>query len=74
MKFVRRKEDIGPCYNCKNSGHIITNCPPLKVTSKKLHKKKAMVATWDDSESKSEEEVDITNMCFMANDEHSTRA
>jgi len=33
---------------------------------KKPHKKSAMKATRDDSKSESEEEADITYMCFMA--------
>ena len=28
---------------------------------------KAMVATWDDSKTNSEEEIDATHVCFMAN-------
>ena len=40
-------------------------------TSKKPYKKKALKATWD-SESESDEEVDTTNMCFMANESTST--
>ena len=39
------------------------------ASSKKPFKKKALQATWVDSESESEEEVDTGNMCFMAHDE-----
>jgi len=33
----------------------------------RVKKKKAMVATWDDSKMKSEEEIDASHVCFMAN-------
>ena len=36
-------------------------------------KKKAMVATWDDTESESEEEIDAAHMCFMAQGEDATK-
>ena len=39
----------------------------MTSTSKKPFKKKALKATWN-SESESKEEVDTTNVCFMAND------
>ena len=40
------------------------------MTSKNVHKKKkVMVATWDDSEMNSEEEIDAAHICFMANGE-----
>ena len=32
-----------------------------------------MVATWDDSESESKEEIDTANMCFMAHGEDATK-
>ena len=37
------------------------------ISSKKPYMKKALKATWD-SENESEEEVDTTHVCFMAND------
>ena len=40
-KFERKGEEIGPCYHCKKTGHLITDCPSLQaITSKKVHKKK----------------------------------
>ena len=66
---------MGPCYHCKKMGHLIADCPSLQVTiSKKVHKKKkAMVATWDDSETESEEEVDTANICFMAKGDEASK-
>ena len=46
------------------------DCPETKnkpLTSKKPYKKKALKVTWD-SESETEEEVDTSHVCFMAND------
>jgi len=68
--LVRTEEKKIICFNCRKSGHIITECTKTKSkpsTSKRPYKKKALKATWD-SESKSEKEVDTANVCFMAND------
>ena len=49
---------------------MVADCLETKSkpsTSKKPYKKKALKATWN-SESESDEEVDTTNVCFMAND------
>ena len=32
-----------------------------------------MVATWDDSETKSEEEIDTAHMCFMAHGDEASK-
>jgi len=62
----RRKEKMGPCYHCKKIGHFLADFPSLQATTSKiLHKKKAMVATWDDLEIDFEEKNDIANVCFM---------
>ena len=60
----QRREQI-VCYECKKPGHIKYDCPLLKIGRSK---KKAMKATWDDSdESESEkEDNEVANMCFMA--------
>ena len=46
---------------------MIAECPEKPSTSKKPYKTKALKAKWD-SESESDEEVDMAHMCFMAND------
>ena len=53
---------MGPYYHCKKMGYLIADYLSLQATtSKKVHKKKkAMVATWDDSKTESEEEIDTT--------------
>ena len=63
---TRRRWSVLPL---QGPGHLIANFPAMKLKSsrlKKPHKKSAMKATRDDSKSKSEEEADITYMCFMA--------
>ena len=67
---------MGPFFHCKKTGHFIVDCPSLQaLASNKLHKKKkALKATWDDSKTESDdEEVDITNVCFMANREKTSK-
>jgi len=56
----KKKEEMGPYFHCKKTDHLIVDCPSLQATtSKNVHKKKkVMVATWDDSETESEEEID----------------
>ncbi|GAV65386.1 UBN2 domain-containing protein, partial [Cephalotus follicularis] len=54
------------CYECNKPGHIWPDCPKLK---KKKDKKKAMIATWRDSEDSSSDEdenEEIANIAFMA--------
>ncbi|KAH9715535.1 Integrase catalytic domain-containing protein [Citrus sinensis] len=51
FKNHREKNEAITCYECKKPGHIRSECPLIK----KL-KKKAMVATWDDSEEDSIDE------------------
>ena len=58
------------CYNYWKLVHIIAECSEIKnkpTTSKKPYKKKALKAT-SDKKSESEEEMDKTNMYFMAID------
>ena len=58
----------------QKTGHLIADSPSLQTTtSKNVHKKKkAMVATWNDSEMDSEEEIDAAHVCFMANGEEAS--
>ena len=71
--MVRKGGNENLCFNCRKLRHIIAECSDIKNKSsssnkpKKPFKKKALKATWD-SKSESEEEVDITNVCFMTND------
>ena len=53
------------CYKCKKPGHIKYDCPLYKG---KKEKKRAMMATWSQSEDSSDDESEneFANMCFMA--------
>ena len=58
-KPLRRRErqkesEEGICYECRKPGHLKIDCPQLKKESKK--KKRALVATWGDSEDSSIDE------------------
>ncbi|GAV61281.1 LOW QUALITY PROTEIN: zf-CCHC domain-containing protein/UBN2 domain-containing protein, partial [Cephalotus follicularis] len=66
------------CYECKKLGHFKSDCPSIKKKEQFMKcnehskKKKAMIATWDDSdESSSDEESDgeVANIAFMAIEE-----
>ena len=74
-KEERKKEEVGPCIHDKKLGHVIAECPTLKATSsRRVPKKKAMKATWDDnSESNSREDVETFNVCFMAHEDDPTK-
>jgi hypothetical protein len=53
------------CYECDKPGHISTECP----NKRKFIKKKALKATWDDSdddEDGNDDQEETANMCFMA--------
>ena len=62
----KKKKEMGPCYHYKKTGHLIADCPLLQATtSRKMQKKKkAMVATWDDLETKCKEEM-TPPMCVL---------
>ena len=61
-----RKRDL-VCFKCKKLGHVKYDCPLYKSEAKR-RMKKAMMATWSESEESSEEEneKEVANMCFMA--------
>ncbi|KAH9801181.1 hypothetical protein KPL71_000929 [Citrus sinensis] len=64
FKNHREKEEAITCYESKKPGHIRSECPLIN----KL-KKKAMVATWDDSEEESSDEEglqEVSNLALMA--------
>ncbi|KAH9656139.1 hypothetical protein KPL70_022564 [Citrus sinensis] len=63
FKNYREKKEAITCYECKKPGHIRSECPLIN----KL-KKKAMVATWDDSEEESNDEEgsqEVSNLALM---------
>ncbi|KAH9667979.1 hypothetical protein KPL70_021252 [Citrus sinensis] len=64
FKNQREKKGVITCYECKKPGHIRSECPLIKK-----FKKKAMVATWDDSEEDSSDEEglqEVSNLALMA--------
>ncbi|KAH9699792.1 Integrase catalytic domain-containing protein [Citrus sinensis] len=64
FKNQREKKEVITCYECKKSSHIRSECPLVN----KLNKK-AMVATWDDSEEHSSDEEglqEVSNLALMA--------
>ncbi|GAV58190.1 zf-CCHC domain-containing protein/UBN2 domain-containing protein [Cephalotus follicularis] len=78
------KKEEPTCYECKNLGHFKNECPnlkkkekynkePFKEKNEESRKKKAMVATWDDSDPSSSEESEsdeeVVNLALMAHEE-----
>ncbi|KAA3487555.1 hypothetical protein EPI10_031372 [Gossypium australe] len=49
--------------------HIKFECPQWKKNGALKQKKKAMVETWCDNDSNSDEEHEVVNLCLMAIDE-----
>ena len=68
-KRWEEKRDL-VCFKCKKLRHIKYDCPLYKSEAKR-RMKKAMMATWSESEESSEEEneKEVANMCFMVIDE-----
>ena len=59
------KEEIDPCFHYMKPKYLIVYCPAMKTKasrSKKPHNKSAIKATWDNSGSESEEEVDTADV------------
>ena len=71
MKGDSSKKEKEPiiCYECKKPGHIKFECPMWKKSNLKKQKKKAMVATWSDSDTSDNDEEEVANLCLMAHDE-----
>ncbi|KAH9686889.1 hypothetical protein KPL70_014556 [Citrus sinensis] len=68
-KNKKEKKEPITCYECKKPGHIRPECPLLNK-----FKKKAMVATWDDSDEETrddDEQQEMTNLALMAVGEES---
>ena len=65
--------EVPLCFKCNKLGHIKRDCPLLKLKTfkkdKKQNKKKALQATWDESDSSSDDEEssegENAHMCFM---------
>ena len=70
-KKGKTKQNEIICHVCKELRHLRSECPKLKKSSrKKAHKKKTMIATWEDLDekqegTKSQEEEIVANLCFM---------
>ena len=69
-ELSKEKEKNQPiiCYECKKPDHFRSECPQLKKGQKKFKKKKAMMATWSDSNNSiiDEESHEEANLCLMA--------
>src|SRR3954463_6149105 len=61
------------CYECNEPGHFKNECPKLQKENlkKKFHKKKVLMATWDDSESEADSdfEGEQANVALMATED-----
>src|SRR3954468_17601623 len=59
------------CYECNEPGHYKNECPKLQKENpkNKFHKKKGLMATWDDSESESDSEGEQANFALMARED-----
>src|SRR3954469_17785174 len=59
------------CYECNEPGHFKNECPKLQKENpkKKFHKKKGLMATWDESEDESDSEDEQANCTLMATED-----
>ena len=56
------------CYECNKLGHLRAECP--QPSKKHKRKKKALMATWSDSEESlsKDDEHECTNLCLMTHE------
>ncbi|GAV62619.1 zf-CCHC domain-containing protein/UBN2 domain-containing protein [Cephalotus follicularis] len=67
-KTETKKEEI-ICFECNKPGHYKSECPRLKKPKDTIKKKKAMLATWSDSDESSsdeEENQEVAQIALMA--------
>ncbi|GAV79094.1 zf-CCHC domain-containing protein/UBN2 domain-containing protein [Cephalotus follicularis] len=64
-KSETKKEEI-ICFECNKPGHYKSECPRLKKAKDTIKKKKAMLATWLDSDESSSEEEDNQEVAQLA--------
>src|SRR4051812_45689638 len=59
------------CYECNEPGHFKNECPKLQKENpkKKFHKKKGLMATWDESELESGSDSEQANCALMATED-----
>src|SRR4051812_37370013 len=59
------------CYECNEPGHFRNECPQLQKEhpKKKFHKKKGLMATWDESEDEYDSEDEQANCALMATED-----
>jgi len=74
--FNKNETNLGPCFGCGLSLHVVKDCPILRKKVEKRRQKakkefkRAMMAAWSDSASSKskDEEEQAVNPCFMANE------
>src|SRR3954468_5132836 len=64
------------CYECNEPGHFRSECPSLQKENpkKKFHKKKGLMATWDESEDDSDSEDEQANCALMATEDNGSES
>src|SRR3954470_16131621 len=70
-RSIRYDKKKGTCFECNEPGNYKNECPKLQKEKpkKKFHKKKGLMATWDDSDSSKSEsnsEGEQANIALMA--------